>query len=155
MHTNTAINCSIYFSCTINLILAARNQCICVRSPPEPTIVLFLSLSSSFLGLFTFRVKYVLYFWWFFLSFNLSAEIPFVFHIRSVHPSDDFVTFLNHIFPPFRKKIHCIFVCFKVFPPFRWRTFCISFVWFFSFFKRQLIYFKSYWNNTFLNIIDH
>lgn len=23
------------------------------------------------------------------------------------------------------------------------------------FFKRQLIYFESYWNNTFLNIIDH
>lgn len=60
------INCSIYFSCILNLILAAQNQCICVRSPPGPTIVLFLSLSSSILGLFTFRVKDLLYFWWFF-----------------------------------------------------------------------------------------
>lgn len=97
----------------------------------------------------------------YFSSFHLSGERPFVFLMIFFYLSifqlkyllyfilglSTFQTisvlFLNYIFPPFRKNIHCIFVCFKVFPSFRWKTFCISFDCFFSFFQETTYLFRE------------
>lgn len=92
----------------------------------------------------------------FFLSFNLSAEIPFVFHIRSFHLSDDFGTFFKLYLSTFQEKYPLYFLyVLRSFHLSGERPFVFLLIVSSLFFKRQLIYFESYWNNTFLNIIDH